>query len=96
MLGGTTPNPVLSTLKYFEKEYMAHIVDKKCPAGKCKDLVTYSIDKEKCIGCTVCARKCPQNCISGERKLPHEIDQSRCIKCGACYEACKFGAVLVS
>ncbi|NNM67972.1 MAG: NADH-quinone oxidoreductase subunit NuoF [Spirochaetales bacterium] len=96
MLGGTTPNPVLSTLKYFEKEYMAHIVDKKCPAGKCKDLVTYSIDQEKCIGCTVCARKCPQNCIAGERKLPHEIDQSRCIKCGACYEACKFGAVLVS
>jgi NADH:ubiquinone oxidoreductase subunit F (NADH-binding)/(2Fe-2S) ferredoxin/Pyruvate/2-oxoacid:ferredoxin oxidoreductase delta subunit len=96
MLGGTTPNPVLSTLKYFEKEYLAHIVDKKCPAGKCKDLVTYSIDKEKCIGCTVCARKCPQNCISGERKSPHEIDQSRCIKCGACYEACKFGAVLVS
>ncbi|NNM54577.1 MAG: NADH-quinone oxidoreductase subunit NuoF [Spirochaetales bacterium] len=96
MLGGTTPNPVLSTLKYFEKEYMAHIIDKKCPAGKCKDLVTYSIDKEKCIGCTVCARKCPQGCITGERKQPHEIDQSKCIKCGACFDACKFGAVLVS
>jgi ferredoxin len=91
----TTPNPVLSTLKYFPEEYLAHIKDRKCPAGKCKSLVTYRIDKAKCIGCTVCARKCPVPCIAGERKVPHEIDQSRCIKCGACFEACKFGAVVV-
>ena len=95
MLGATTPNPVLSTLKYFPDEYLAHIKDRKCPAGKCKALVTYRIDKEKCIGCTVCARKCPVPCIAGERKVPHEIDQSKCIKCGACFEACKFGAVVV-
>jgi len=95
MLGATTPNPVLSTLKYFPEEYLAHIKDHKCPAGKCKALVTYRIDKEKCIGCTVCARKCPVPCIAGERKVPHEIDQSKCIKCGACFEACKFGAVVV-
>lgn len=94
-LGMTTPNPVLSTLKYFPEEYLAHIKDRKCPAGKCKSLVTYRIDKEKCIGCTVCARKCPVPCIKGERKVPHEIDQTKCIKCGACFEACKFGAVVV-
>jgi NADH:ubiquinone oxidoreductase subunit F (NADH-binding)/(2Fe-2S) ferredoxin len=96
MLGATTPNPVLSTLKYFPEEYLAHIKDRKCPAGKCKSLVTYMIDKSKCIGCTLCARKCPVPCIAGERKGPHEIDQSKCIKCGACFEACKFGAVSVS
>ncbi len=96
MLGGTTPNPVMSTLNYFYDEYLAHIKDGKCPAGKCKSLITYEIDKEKCIGCTVCARKCPVPCIAGERKAPHEIDQSKCIKCGACFDACKFGAVKVS
>jgi NADH:ubiquinone oxidoreductase subunit F (NADH-binding)/(2Fe-2S) ferredoxin/Pyruvate/2-oxoacid:ferredoxin oxidoreductase delta subunit len=96
MLGGTTPNPILSTLKYFENEYLAHIDHQNCPAGKCKDLVTYSVVAEKCIGCTVCARKCPANCISGERKAPHLIDQSKCIKCGACFDACKFEAILVS
>ncbi len=96
MLGGTTPNPILSTIKFFKDEYLEHIEQKKCRAGKCKDLVTYTIIKDKCIGCTVCARKCPVNCIAGERKLPHEIDQSKCIKCGACFDSCKFGAVLVS
>ncbi len=96
MLGGTTPNPVMSTLNYFYDEYLAHIKDGKCPAGKCKSLITYEIDREKCIGCTVCARKCPVPCIAGERKAPHEIDQSKCIKCGACFDACKFGAVKVS
>ncbi|MEI8095129.1 MAG: NADH-quinone oxidoreductase subunit NuoF [Spirochaetales bacterium] len=96
MLGGTTPNPILSTLKYFEDEYLAHIDKQNCPAGKCKDLITYTVIAEKCIGCTVCARKCPANCISGERKAPHLIDQAKCIKCGACYDACKFEAILVS
>jgi len=92
-LGQTAPNPVASTLRYFENEYMEHIVDKKCSAGVCKDLLQFVIHKDKCVGCTVCARKCPVNAISGERKQPHEIDQSACIKCGACYEACKFQAI---
>lgn len=95
-LGQTASNPVLSVLKAFEDEVLEHINDGKCRAGKCKDLVRYSIDESKCIGCTVCARKCPVNCISGDRKVVHVIDQSRCVKCGACYESCKFGAVLVS
>jgi len=94
-LGQTTPNPVMSTMKYFEDEYLAHIKDQKCPAGVCKDLVSYTIDADNCIGCTVCARKCPVNCIAGERKAPHVIDQEKCIKCGACADACKFNAVIV-
>ncbi|MFP4362708.1 MAG: NADH-quinone oxidoreductase subunit NuoF [Spirochaetia bacterium] len=94
-LGQTAANPVMSTLKYFEEEYRQHVEESKCAAGKCKDLVRYEIDPEKCIGCTVCARKCPVNCISGERKQLHVIDQSRCIKCGQCFEGCKFGAVIV-
>ena len=92
-LGQTAPNPVLSTMKYFNAEYLAHIQDKTCPAGVCKDLITYYILPDKCIGCTLCARRCPVNCISGERKSVHVIDTARCIKCGECYQACKFHAV---
>ncbi|MBN2616941.1 MAG: NADH-quinone oxidoreductase subunit NuoF [Spirochaetales bacterium] len=95
-LGQTAANPVLSTLKYFEEEYLEHIQDGKCRAGKCKDLMQYKIIEEKCIGCTVCARKCPVNCIVGERKTPHFINQDKCVKCGACYEACKFDAITIS
>lgn len=95
-LGQTAPNPILSTIHNFYEEYREHIEDGKCRAGKCKDLVHYEIIADKCIGCTVCARKCPVNCISGERKKPHVIDQDKCIKCGACYEGCKFDAITVS
>ncbi len=92
-LGQTAPNPVLSTIRYFRDEYEAHIRDKKCPAGVCKALLNYVIDPEKCTGCTLCARKCPVNCISGEVRKPHLIDQSKCIKCGACMDTCRFGAI---
>ena len=95
-LGQTAPNPILSSLDNFGEEYRQHIEDGKCAAGKCKDLVHYEINPDKCIGCTVCARKCPVNCIEGERKKPHVIDQEKCIKCGACYEGCKFDAITVS
>lgn len=91
-LGQTSPNPVLSTIKNFEDEYLAHVKDGKCPAGACKDMMQYVIN-DKCIGCTVCARNCPVNCISGERKELHVIDQDACIKCGVCYEQCKFHAI---
>ncbi|MBT4332159.1 MAG: NADH-quinone oxidoreductase subunit NuoF [Candidatus Cloacimonetes bacterium] len=92
-LGQTAPNPVLTTLKYFRDEYIAHIKDKTCPAGVCTALLKYEVIEDKCIGCTVCAMKCPVNCISGERKQVHFIDQDACIKCGACYDACKFDAI---
>lgn len=92
-LGQTAPNPVLTSLKYFREEYIAHIVDKKCPAKKCTALLTYKINTDKCIGCTLCARKCPVQAIDGTVKNPHVINQDKCIKCGNCYTACKFGAV---
>ena len=92
-LGQTAPNPVLSTLKYFREEYVAHVVEKRCPAGVCKKLLQYVIDPNKCTGCTLCARKCPVSCIAGKVKEPHVIDQSKCIKCGACMDNCKFSAI---
>ena len=92
-LGQTAPNPVLTTLKYFRDEYIAHIKNKTCPAGVCTALLKYEVKEDKCIGCTVCAMKCPVSCISGERKQVHFIDQDACIKCGACYDACKFDAI---
>lgn len=93
-LGQTAPNPVLSTLRYFKNEYIAHVQDKKCPAGVCQDLLTYKIIDIKCKGCTACARGCPVGAISGTVKQPHSIDTTKCIKCGACMAKCKFGAII--
>ena len=92
-LGQTAPNPVLSTLQYFRDEYLAHIQDKRCPAGVCKALLTYKIDETKCRGCTLCSRVCPAGAITGKVKEPHVIDTKKCIKCGACMETCRFGAI---
>ena len=92
-LGQTAPNPVLSTLRFFRDEYEAHIYEKRCPAGVCHKLLSYTIDPAKCKGCTACARVCPAGAISGSVKEPHVIDKEKCLKCGACIEKCKFGAI---
>ena len=94
-LGGSAPNPVLSTIKYFREEYDAHIKEHRCPAGVCKALITYSIDAEKCTGCTLCSRVCSVQAIHGEKKKAHIIDDDKCTRCGACIESCKFDAILV-
>ena len=93
-LGKTAPNPVLSTLKYFRDEYIAHIRAKKCPAGVCTAMKKIVIREDLCKGCTKCARLCPVGAISGTVKQPHKIDQSKCIKCEACYKACPFKAIV--
>jgi NADH-quinone oxidoreductase subunit F len=94
-LGQSAPNPVLSTIKYFREEYRAHIDQKKCPAGICKDLIKVSIIPDKCTGCMRCASQCPIGCIAGEKKQAHVIDQSKCTKCGTCYDTCRFGAIKI-
>jgi NADH:ubiquinone oxidoreductase subunit F (NADH-binding) len=94
-LGTSAPNPVLTNILYFRDEYEAHIRDKKCPAGICKPLFHYEIDEDACTGCTLCAKKCPQDAVSGKKKEPHHIDQENCIKCGICYDGCKFDAIAI-
>jgi NADH:ubiquinone oxidoreductase subunit F (NADH-binding)/Pyruvate/2-oxoacid:ferredoxin oxidoreductase delta subunit/(2Fe-2S) ferredoxin len=94
-LGTSAPNPVVTTIHYFRDEYESHIRDKKCPAGVCKALFHYEIDEEACTGCQVCAKKCPQEAITGTKKEPHHLDQAKCIKCGICYDMCKFNAIAI-
>ena len=92
-LGQTAPNPILSTLRYFKQEYLEHIVNKRCPAGVCKDLLSYIIMPDQCKGCGICAKQCPVGAISGEKKAAHVIDQNKCIKCGVCMSKCPFKAI---
>ncbi len=92
-LGQTAPNPVLTTIRYFRDEYEAHIKEHRCPAGECTELISYSVIEDKCRGCTLCAKNCPVNAISGEVKKPHVIDKDKCVKCGKCFSVCRFGAV---
>jgi NADH:ubiquinone oxidoreductase subunit F (NADH-binding) len=94
-LGQTAANPVLSTLRYFREEYEAHVKDKKCPAGVCKELITYSVIAENCTGCLACLKVCPSEAVTGELKKVHTIDPEKCIKCGACFEACNFEAISI-
>jgi NADH:ubiquinone oxidoreductase subunit F (NADH-binding) len=95
-LGSSAPNPVLTTIRYFRDEYIAHVREQKCPAGVCKELITYTIDPGLCTGCTSCARQCPDRCITGDKNKAHVIDTEKCIRCGICMETCKFGAVKVT
>jgi len=95
-LGQTAPNPVLTTIRYFRNEYEAHIRDKKCLAKQCKSLLTFGIDEQKCVGCTLCKRKCPTEAIIGEVKKCHVIDADKCIKCGECAAVCRFDAVAIT
>ena len=95
-LGQTAPNPVLTTIRYFRDEYDAHIREKHCPSKECASLLTVTIDPVKCKGCTVCAKKCPVGCISGDRREPHVIDQSKCIKCKQCLSSCRFDAIVIA
>ena len=94
-LGQTAPNPVLTTIRYFREEYEAHVKDKRCPAGVCKELITFYIVPEKCPGCTLCARYCADKAISGEKGKPYVIDPDKCGRCGVCREVCNYDAVLV-
>lgn len=95
-LGSSAPNPCLTTIQFFKDEYIAHVRDQKCPAGVCKDLITYTIDPDLCTGCRSCSRLCPEGCISGDKKEPHAIDTENCIRCGICMDTCKFNAVIVN
>ncbi|GAG23910.1 unnamed protein product, partial [marine sediment metagenome] len=94
-LGGTAANPVLSTIRYFRDEYQSHIRDRKCPAGVCRELIRYLVDREKCTGCLLCVKNCPTGSITGERKEPVTLNEDKCIKCGVCFEVCKFKAVVI-
>ena len=95
-LGKSAPNPVLSTLRYFREEYEAHVNEKKCAAGVCRNLCTFQISEEKCVGCGLCIKACPVDCIMGERKQPHRIDIELCTRCGACRNVCRTDAVEVA